>query len=474
MKNENELQSYHQYDVAIIGAGPGGYVAAIRAVQLGFKTVCVNKYATLGGSCLNVGCIPSKALLQSTELLFRLKNQGKELGIECPQLSVDFSQMMARKKQVVKSLVDGIAGIFNRRQITSLQGIAEFIDPHRLKISQENGLQQEIEATHILIATGSEPIPLPQLPFHEHQVVSSTGALSLSTIPERLMIIGGGVIGVELASVYQRLGSQVTVIEMLDHICPGLDPSLSKNLLQILKKQGIEFMLSTRMTTAIVQPEEVILTVEGNGKLQNLSANVVLVAVGRRPYTEGLGLEKVGIQRDKRGFISVDGHFRTSQPHIFAIGDVIEGPMLAHRASAEGVAVIESLKGEHSVVDYLSIPNVVYTYPEVASVGLTEEEAKQAGLDLMIGTSFFRANPRARCSDETEGFIKVIGDKLSGHLVGMHMIGPHVSELIAEGMLAMQQKLLVKEIGEAAQAHPTLSEAIKEAALDALGRAIHH
>lgn len=463
-----------QYDIAIIGAGPGGYVAAIRAAQLGFKTVCINKFSSLGGTCLNVGCIPSKTLLQSTELLFHLKQKGKEQGIECPQLSVDFSQMMTRKKQVVKSLVDGVAGIFNRRKIKTLQGTAEFIDPHRLRIRQENGVHQEIEASYILIATGAEPIALPDIPFHERQIVSSTGALNLLNIPERLIVIGGGVIGVELASVYQRLGSRVIVIEMLDHICPALDQSLSHQLLQTLTKQGIEFRVSGRVASTVVQPDEVILTVDQKGELQNLSANVVLVAVGRRPYTEGLELEKVGIQKDKRGFISVDGSFRTSQPHVFAIGDVIEGTMLAHRASAEGVAVIESLKGERPILDYLSIPNVIYTYPEVASVGLTEQEARQAGLDLMIGTSFFRGNPRARCSDETEGFVKVIGDRVSGQLVGMHIIGPHASELIGEGMLAMQQKVKLKEIGEAAQAHPTLGEAIKEAALDALGQAIHH
>jgi dihydrolipoamide dehydrogenase len=289
-----------------------------------------------------------------------------------------------------------------------------------------------------------------------------------------MIVIGGGVIGVELASVYNRLGSQVTVIEMLDHICPALDQYVSKQLHQILKKQGIEFLLSSLVVTAVIQPDEVILTVDRNGELQNLSAKVVLVSVGRRPHTEGLGLERVGIQQDKRGFISVDEHFRTSQSHIFAIGDVIEGLMLAHRASAEGVAVIESLKGERPVLDYLSIPNVIYTYPEVASVGLTELEAQQAGLDLMVGMSFFRGNPRARCNSETEGFVKVIGAKHSGRLVGIHILGPHASELIAEGMIAMQKHLTVKDIGEAAQAHPTLSEAIKEAALDALGRPIHH
>jgi dihydrolipoamide dehydrogenase len=463
----------NHYDVAIIGAGPGGYVAAIRAAQLGFKTVCIDKQA-LGGTCLNVGCIPSKTLLQSTELLFHLKHQGKEQGIEFSQLSMHFSQLMDRKNKVVKSLVDGIATLFRQHHITALQGSAEFIDSHRLRVTPQEGLPQEIEASYILIATGSEPIPLSDLPFHERQVVSSTGALSLLSIPERLIVVGGGVIGVELASVYSRLGSQVLVIEMLDHICPAFDQSLSNQLLKTLQKQGIEFSLSSRIVTATIQPDEVIIVADLNGELTNLSAQVILVAIGRRPYTAGLELERIGIQKDQRGFILVDSHFRTSQPHIFAIGDVIEGTMLAHRASAEGVAVIESLKGEHPILDYLAIPNVIYTYPEVASVGLTEQEARQAGLDLMVGTSFFRGNPRARCSGETEGFVKVLGDKRSGRLVGMHILGPHASELIAEGMLAMQKRASVQDIAEAPQAHPTLSEAIKEAALGALGRPIHH
>lgn len=462
------------YDVAVIGAGPGGYVAAIRAAQLGFKTVCIDKYATLGGTCLNVGCIPSKTLLHATELLFHLQREGKEQGIECPELKVDFSQMMTRKKQVVKTLVEGIAGLFRKHQITALEGVAEFIDPHRLKVTQKAGASQEIEASFILIATGSEPVSLPDLPFDEHQIISSTGALSLSKIPERLIVIGAGVIGVELASVYQRLGSQVTIIEMLDHICPALDSQLSKSLLQILKKQGLEFLLSSRVATAVRQPNEVIITVDAQGELKNLSAQAVLVAVGRRPYTKQLGLDNIGISLTPRGFIPVDNSFRTAHPHIFAIGDVIEGVMLAHRSSAEAVAVIESLKGEHAVLNYLSIPNVIYTYPEVAAVGLTEQEAREAGIDCMVGTAFFRGNSRARCTNETEGFVKVIGDKRSGRLVGMHILGPHASELIAEGMLAMQKPTTVEEIAEAAQAHPTLSEAIKEAALDALGRPIHH
>lgn len=456
------------YDIAIIGSGPGGYVAAIQAAQLGFKTLCIEKEKALGGTCLHVGCIPSKTLLHTTELLLHLQKQGKEQGIECAQLNVNFAQMMAHKKQVVKGLEEGVVGLFKNHQITTLHGKSEFLDAHHVRIVQENGETQEIEASYILIATGSEPIALPDLPFQGNQVVSSTGALSLTTIPKRFVVIGGGVIGVELASVYQRLGSQVTVIEMLDHLCPTLDASLSKQLLQILKKQGMEIDLSSCVVTAVIQPDEVILTVDQNGTLQNLSADVVLVAVGRRPYTEGLQLERVGIQKDKRGFVVVDANFRTSQPHIFAIGDAIEGPMLAHRASAEGVAVIEALKGKASLLNYMAVPNVIYTYPEIASVGLTEQEARQAGILFKTGTSFFRGNARARCNGETEGFVKILGDQHSGRLVGMHILGPHASELIAEGMLAMQKQLTIQDIAEAPHAHPTLSETIKEAALDAL------
>lgn len=458
-----------RYDIALIGSGPGGYVAAIRAAQLGFRTVCIDKDQALGGTCLNVGCIPSKTLLQATEILFHLKHQGQELGLEWRDLNLNFTKMMEKKKQVVKGLNEGIASLFSKHQITSLQGTAEFIDPHHLRVISSTGSSQEIEAAYILIATGSEPISLPDIPFNGRQIVSSTGALSLPAVPERLVVIGAGVIGVELASVYCRLGSQVHVIEMLDHVCPTLDRALSKQLLKLLQKQGIEFSLSSKVVSSIVQPDEVILLTDINGQMRNISAQVVLVAVGRRPYTAGLELERVGVQRDKRGFIIVDEHFRTHQSHIFAVGDVIEGPMLAHRASTEGVAVVEALKGEQTDVNYLALPNVIYTYPEAAAVGLTEQEALEGGIDLMIGTSFFRGNPRARCSGETEGFVKVIGDKRSGRLVGMHILGPHASELIAEGMLAMQKKALVRDLADAPQAHPTLSETIKEAALNALG-----
>lgn len=461
-----------QFDLIVIGSGPAGYVAAIRAAQLGLKTACIDKRSTYGGTCLNVGCIPSKSLLQSTELLNQIKNEALHHGIETASIHVNFSQMMERKNQVVKSLVDGVEGLLKKNGVVSLHGTAEFVDAHHLNVIEE-GQKKELTAKNFLIATGSETIALPILPFDEKQIVSSTGALSLKKIPKRLIVVGGGVIGVELASVYQRLGSQVIVIEMLDHLCQSLDVTLSKQLLKILTKQGIEFRLSTQVMTAVVQPEEVILTVENQGRLENLSAEVVLVAVGRRPFTDKLRLDQVGITVNSKGFIPVDNAFRTKQPHIFAVGDVIEGPMLAHRASAEAIAVVDSLKNLTSPVNYLAIPNVIYTYPEVASVGLSEQEAKANQMTFSIGTSAFKGNARARCMGEEEGLVKILGDQKTGRLIGMHIIGPHASEIIGEGMLAIEKKMTLEDIAQAPHAHPTLSEAVKEAALDALKKAIH-
>lgn len=462
------------YELAIIGAGPGGYVAAIRAAQLGLKFICIDKRETLGGTCLNVGCIPSKSLLESTEIFSHMKEKGKMHGIDYTDLKIDFSQLMERKNKVVKEMVEGIEALFKKNKASYfLQGNVEFINEHCLKITK--GVEEkQITADHVLIATGSEPISLPLLNFDECQVISSTGALQLKKVPICLIVIGGGAIGIELASVYNRLGTKVVILEKFDRLCPELDLTLSKHLLQILKKQGIEIYLSTEVITAVVQPNEVILTFLENEKLKNISADVVLVAIGRRPFTDKLKLEKGGITTDVKGFIPVDEKFRTIQPHIYAIGDVIKGNMVAHRASEEGVAVVESLRGIFSAVNYLALPNVVYTHPEVASVGLSEEEASQAGLELMIGISFLKSNPRAKCAGETDGFVKVIADKQTRRLLGMHILASHASEMIAEGMLAMQKKATIDDLTKAAQAHPTLSEAIKEAALDAYQQALHH
>lgn len=461
------MNDKYDYDLAVIGSGPGGYVAAVRAAELGLKTICIDKRELPGGTCLNVGCIPSKSLLHSSEIYSKFLHESAEHGIQFKDLSIDFSTMMKRKQQVVKSLCDGVLGLFKRHNVRFAVGTAQLIDPHRLQISRE-GKTEDISAAHILLATGSEPIALQQIPFDERQVVSSTGALALPKIPKRMIVIGGGVIGVELASVYNRLGAQVTIIEMLDHICPAMDSTISQWLLKVLKHQGIEFLLSTQMVSAVVQPDEVILTLQQGDKLLNLSGDVVLVSVGRRPYSEGLGLEKVGISLSSKGFVDVDDAYRTIHPHIFAIGDLVEGVMLAHRASEEGVAVVEMIAGRRSSVNTMTIPNVIYTNPEVAAVGLTEKEAKDAGVSVKVGMSSFKGNPRARCSGEMEGIVKVIGDLKTGRLVGMHIIGPHASELISEGMMAMEKKATLRDLAYAPNAHPTLSEAIKEAAIVSL------
>lgn len=460
-----------EYDVVVIGSGPGGYVAAIRAAQLGLKTACIEKEKTLGGTCLNVGCIPSKSLLQSTEHYSWLLKESKSHGITCDSASINFDELMQRKGQVVKSLVDGIASLFKRYGITRIEGTAHFTSPQSVSV-ESSGKAQFVEADNFILATGSEPIPLPFLPFDEQIVVSSTGALSLSKIPKKMIVIGGGVIGVELASVYNRIGTEVTIVEMLDRICPAMDEAVSKGLLQILKKQGLIFHLGAKVVSAEKKNEGMTLNVEsGQDKLQ-LQADVVLIAVGRRPYSTGLGLQEIGVQLNK-GFVVVDKNFRASLPNIYAIGDLIEGPMLAHKASEEGVAAADIIAGKSAHLDYMSIPNVIYTHPEAAAVGMTEREARETGLEIVIGLCSFKANPRARCAGDTDGFVKVIGAGPQKHLVGMHILGSHASEMIGEGVIAINKRMTLNEIANAPHAHPTLSEAIKEACGQALGTAIH-
>ncbi len=434
------------YDVVVIGSGPGGYVAAIRSSQLGLKTACIEKNKTLGGTCLNVGCIPSKVLLHDSA-----NSKG-------------FSEMMERKTKVVSGFTSGIELLFKKNKIDSFQGEGVFQDPHTISVGG-----QKIEAKYIILATGSEPISLPFLPFDEKKILSSTGALALSKIPKKMLIVGAGVIGVELGSVYRRLGSEVVFIEFLDRICPAFDGSLSKALQKSLTQQGMIFHLSHK----VVQAEGTNLTVEGPSGTIQFSADVVLVAVGRRPFSRGLGLEKVGIQVDAKGFVPIDDSFRTSQPHIFAIGDLVDGPMLAHKASEEGVAVAELIAGHHPTLNYIAIPNVAYTHPEVAAVGLTEEEVKARNIPYKTSQFPFKANSRARCIDDDEGFIKIIAETSSRRILGVHMIGPNASELIAEGVLAIQLKATADQLADTCFAHPTLSEALKEAALGLFKAPIH-
>ncbi len=457
-----------EFDVIVIGSGPGGYVAAVRAAQLGLKTACVEKSETLGGTCLNVGCIPSKALLESSEHYAWLQHSSKEHGVNVAEVKVDFPQMMTRKSEVVKGLTDGVANLLKKNQVERIAGEAKFISPNEIKVGNDT-----YKAKNFILATGSEPIELPFLKFDEKQIVSSTGALSLKEIPKNLVVIGGGVIGVELASVYSRLGSKVTVIEMLDQICGTTEASVSRALQQALKKQGIEFFLPAKVVSGEKKGKQIVLTIEYNKEKKEIFTDVVLVAVGRKPYSTGLDLKAAGVTSNERGQVPVDGLFRTSQPHIYAIGDLVDGPMLAHKASEEGYVVAEIIAGGALEINYQAIPNVVYTNPEIATVGLTEKEAKELGLEVFTGQSYFRGNARARCQGETEGLVKIVGDKASGRLVGMHILGPHASEMIGEGVVAIESKMTVKELAHATHAHPTLSEAIKEAALAAIGATLH-
>ena len=413
-------------------------MAAIRAAQLGLKTACIEKNKTLGGTCLNVGCIPSKVLLHDSE------------G------STDLAKMMERKTKVVSGFTSGIDGLFKKNKIDWIQGTGRLTGPHTIDVGGK-----AIEAKNIILATGSEPIQLPFLPFNEKTILSSTGALALTHVPKKMLVIGAGVIGVELGSVYKRLGSEVIFIEFLDRICPAFDNALSKALLKSLTNQGMVFHLSHK----VMKAEGTTLTVQGPEGEKQFTGDVVLVAVGRRPYSEGLGLEKVGIQRDSKGFIPIDASFRTSQPHIFAIGDLVEGPMLAHKASEEGVAVAELIAGHRPMINYIAIPNVVYTHPEVASVGLTEEEVKAMKIPYKSSQFPFKANSRARCMNDDEGFIKILAEQNSRRILGVHIIGPSASELIAEATLAIQLKATADQLEDTCDAHPTLSEAVKVAAL---------
>jgi dihydrolipoamide dehydrogenase len=461
------------FDVVVIGSGPGGYVAAIRAAQLGLKTACIEKETELGGTCLNVGCIPSKALLHSSEFYRKIQTEGKAHGIEASTVEFNFKQMMARKQTIVASFNAGIAGLFKKNKVTRVSGNAALQNSTTIAISGGT-TDQEITARNIILATGSAPIALPFLPFDEQRILSSTGALALKQIPQKMLVVGAGIIGVELGSVYSRLGTQVTFIEFLDRICPTLDESLSKELQRLLQTQGMQFNLSSKVTGAQVTDKQILLKVAlADQSVQEMSADVVLVCIGRKPYTQGLGLEKAGVALNEKGFVKIDGQFRTNLANVFAIGDIVDGPMLAHKASEEGVAVAEIIAGHQPKIEYAAIPNVVYTNPEVAAVGMTEAEAKSAGLEVKVGTSLFKANSRARCTGEENGFVKMIVEAKTGTIIGIHIIGAHASELIAEGALAIQKRATVEEIARLPHAHPTLSEAIKEAALDVDKRAIH-
>ncbi len=458
-----------QYDVIIIGGGPGGYVAAIKGAQLGLKVACVEKRGALGGTCLNVGCIPSKALLKSSHLMEEIRHHAAEHGI-IASAKLDLAAMMARKDKVVVDLTKGIEGLFKKNKVDYLKGLGTITGPNAVSVEGT-----EYQAKNIIIATGSDVMSLPGIAIDEKRIVSSTGALSLPEVPKHLVVIGGGVIGLELGSVWRRLGAEVTVIEYLDGILPGMDGEIRKQALKTFQKQGIQFKLSSKVTGAKADAKGVTLSVEpaAGGAAEALQADYVLMAVGRKPYTDKLGLESVGIALDNRGRVPVDAHLRTSVPSIWAIGDVIVGPMLAHKAEEEGVLVVEQIAGQKPHINYDAIPGVVYTWPEIASVGATEEQLKEKGTAYNAGKFPFLANSRGRAVGETEGFVKILADKATDRVLGVHILGPDAGTLIAEAVLAMEYGASSEDIARTCHAHPTLNEALKEAALATFAKPIH-
>ena len=463
-----------QYDLAIIGGGPGGYVAAIRAAQLGMKVVLIEKQKALGGTCLNVGCIPSKALLDSSELYYQAKTQLKNHGVQIGNLTVDLQQMMKRKDEVISTTTQGVQYLMNKNKIAVMEGLGSIKDPHSIVVSNL-GKESVVGASNIIIATGSKAALLANIPMNGLQIISSDEAISLSEIPERMIVIGGGIIGVELGSVYARLGSKVTVVELLDGLIIPMDRELGKTLERSLKKLSFEFHFNTKVTGASRKGKQVQLTAENkNGGTVILEGDTVLVSVGRRPNTEGLGLESIGIGLDSGGRIEINERFQTSIPSIHAIGDVVKGPLLAHKASEEGVACVELIAGNLPHLNYNTIPSIVYTWPEVASVGLSEEQLKASGVDYKKGSFPFKASGRARAAGEYEGFIKVLSDQKTDEILGIHMIGPRVSDMVAQAVVAMEYRASAEDIGMMVHAHPTYSEAMKEASLMATSnRAIH-
>ncbi len=461
-----------QYNVTVIGSGPGGYVAAIRCAQLGFKTAIIEKYDTLGGTCLNVGCIPSKALLDSTEHFHNAKTHFSTHGIDIAEPKVNFTQMIGRRGEVVKANVDGIAYLMKKNKIDVYTGVGSFVDKNTIRIAGKK--DETITSEKIIIATGSKPTPLPFAAFDKKRIISSTEALVLKEIPKHLIVVGGGVIGMELGSVYARIGSKVTVVEFLDSLIPTMDGTMGKELLKVAKKLGMEFYLGHKVTSLENKGKEVVLKAEAkDGKTVELKGDYCLVSIGRRPYTEGLALDKVGIKTEK-GQIPVDDHLRTSVDNIYAIGDVVRGAMLAHKAEEEGVFVAETLAGQKPHMNYLLIPGVVYTWPEVASVGYTEEQLKSSGRAYKTGSFPYKALGRARASMDTDGLVKILADKQTDEILGVHIIGARAADMIAAGVTAMEFRAAAEDVARMSHAHPTYMEAVKEACLAATaGRPLH-
>ncbi len=462
------------YDVAIIGSGPGGYVAAIRCAQLGLKTAIIEKYKTLGGTCLHVGCIPSKALLDSSHHYYDATKHFATHGIEVSGLKINFEQMIARKKEVVDLTSGGINFLMDKNKVTVLQGVGNFADATHITITKADGTSEKIEASKTIIATGSKPAMLPFIKMDKKRIITSTEALSLKEIPKHLIVIGGGVIGLELGSVYSRLGSEVSVIEYMPTITPGMDLMLSKELQKSLKKQGLKFYTGHKVTSAVNKGKEVVVTAEDKkGNPVEFKGDYTLISVGRKPYTDGLGLETVGIKVNEKGQIETNQQLQTNVANIYAIGDVVKGAMLAHKAEEEGTMVAELIAGQKPHIDYNLIPGVVYTWPEVAAVGKTEEQLKEAGVNYKSGTFAMRALGRARASMDTDGMIKVLADAETDEILGVHMIGARAADMIAEAVIAMEFRASSEDIARSSHAHPTYTEAFKEACLAVNDRAIH-
>jgi dihydrolipoamide dehydrogenase len=463
------------YDLIVIGTGPGGYVCAIRAAQLGLKTAVVEKCATFGGTCLNVGCIPSKAMLHASELYEESGHSFAQMGIKIDKLSIDLAALLKYKDGNVESNVKGVDFLFKKNKIEAFHGTGRIAAPGKVEVKAADGKTQTLETKNIVIATGSDVARLPGIDIDEKRVVSSTGALDLSKVPQKLLVVGAGIIGMELGSVWRRLGAEVTVVEFLDHILPGLDSEIVRQFQRIQQRQGIAFKLSSKVTGVDTSGKSLKVKVEplDGGAAETIDADVVLVAIGRVPYTEGLGLEAAAVKKDNRGRVVIDPHFATSVAGIYAIGDAVAGPMLAHKAEEEGVAVAEILAGQAGHVNYDVIPNVVYTVPEIASVGKTEEELKAAGVAYQTGKFPFSANARARANLATDGFVKILADAKTDRVLGVHILGPDAETMIAEAAIAMEFGASSEDIARTCHAHPTLSEAMKEAALTVDKRAIN-
>ncbi|RKR81645.1 dihydrolipoamide dehydrogenase [Mucilaginibacter gracilis] len=465
-----------QYDVVVIGSGPGGYVAAIRCAQLGLKTACIEKYATFGGTCLNVGCIPSKALLDSSEHYHNAAHTFATHGIKLKDLKVDMPQMIKRKNEVVQKNTAGISFLFKKNKITSYQGMGSFVDKNTIKITKADGTEETITGTNVIIATGSKPSQLPFLPIDKKRIITSTEALTLTEVPKHLVLIGGGVIGLELGSVYARLGAKVSVIEFMDGIVPTMDKGLGKELQKVLTKLGMEFYLGHKVTGASVKGKEVTVNFDSpKGDKMELKGDYCLVAVGRVAYTDSLGLENIGLKVEERGRkITVNDHMETSVKGVYAIGDVVRGAMLAHKAEDEGTFVAETIAGQKPHINYNLIPGVVYTWPEVASVGQTEEQLKEKGVKYKTGSFPFKASGRAVASGDMDGFVKVLADSTTDEILGVHIIGPRAADMIAEAVVAMEYRASAEDISRMSHAHPTYTEAMREACLAATdNRPIH-